>query len=417
MSNNHLMVIFVSIIISYVAIGTVTMIDHNKKIKKKKIIGRGIGLFLLIIIFLFLNLINFEISFSQESSISVFSENLSINENYEKLINEFVTTNMIPGLVVGIIDKEGPHLFTYGSNITGNSIFEIGSISKVFTGMILADAINSDVVKLNDPILPFVEGKVKEDINYYKNTTLRNLTTHTSGLPYFPTSKESNYKEQFYDLFYLNFYKDFTKEELYLNLDRTEKPITIGDEYLYSNVGVGLLGVCLSNITGKSYEENIKEIITEPLNMNNTQIHLSKAQKRSFAYGYSKFYRFGDLTIGLQSEPQLLGEGLQGAGGIRTTGNDMLKFLEAVLLNKIDYITDSKEILFTDSDGSKYGMGWDIISNFEDLPPFIMQTGNIGGFDSIIVSYTNEPIGFFILTNVRANLTDLAYQLLLESSK
>jgi len=412
MSNNLLHTVFPVVLFSYIAISLVNLIIKNKEIKKQTIIRRSIGFISIIAIFFFLYIIDFEISFSTEPSIRAYSNGSEIKREYEKTIEDYVASNNVPGLVVGIIDKDGSHLFTYGPEITGASIFEIGSISKTFTGMLLADTIQSEIVDLEDSVLPYIKGMVKEDLEYYEKITLRNLSSHTSGLPYFPKSKDINLKEQIYDLLHYNFYRDFSKEELYSNLDAIEKPPKTGDEYLYSNVGFGLLGVCLSNITGSSYEILIKEVIAQPLDMKDTSIHLSKAQKRYYAKSYSRFHRYGDLNIGLKCEPHLLGEGLQGAGGIRTTGNDMLKFLEAVTHNQTDFIIDSKEVIFIDTDGSKYGMGWNIMQNFEDFSPFIMQSGNIGGFDSVIVSFINQPFGFFILTNVLGNLTDLSYQFL-----
>ena len=335
------------------------------------------------------------------------------NKDYEKILDDFVNTNRIPSLVVGIIDEDGTYLYTYGIGTTENSLFEIGSISKVFTGMMLADAINTGQVQLEDPILPFIEGSVTKDFEYYENITLRNLTTHTSGLPYFPPSRRLNIGERFSDMYYRNFYEDFTKESLYESLDRTEKTTGFGTTWEYSNVGTGLLGVCLSNIQGLPYEEILKNTITAPLGMQDTTIHLSPDQKKRFVQGYHFYNRLGSLSIALKSEPWILGEGLQGAGGIRSTGADMMTFLRAVIENKKDFIADSKEILFTDDTGIEYGMGWEIYTDPpEELHPCILHTGSTGGFNSAIVILRDEPVGFFFLSNVEDIKTDLGFGLL-----
>jgi serine-type D-Ala-D-Ala carboxypeptidase/endopeptidase len=379
--------------------------------KTKKIV---LGIFVILFAISIPFLLQVRITFLPKATLISLSE--IENKDYEKVFNDFINTNRVPGFVAGVIDQDGTHLYTYGKDITENTLFEIGSITKIFTGMLLADAINTGDVNLEDPVFPFIEGKVTKDLEYYNKITLRNLATHTSGLPYFPPSHSFNIKEFVDDMFYRNFYEDFTKEALYGSLDRTEKSAVIGSEWEYSNVGFGLLGICLSNTLGVSYEADLHEVITEPLGMSDTTIHLSQNQNNRFVPGFHYYNRWGNLSIALKSESWLLGEGLQGAGGIRSTGKDMMVFLQAVLDNKKAYIRDSKKNLFTDdTDGSEHGMGWEIYPDPpENFPPCILHEGSTGGYSSLIVLSKDEPIGFFILTNINVIATGSGFNGLLK---
>src|SRR5262249_37891480 len=108
-------------------------------------------------------------------------------------LEDYVDTNKkAPGVVIGFIDESGSKILARGKrerdgeDVDGDTVFEIGSISKVFTSLLLADMVQRGEVKLNDPISKFLPATVKVPTRNGREITLADLATHTSGLPRLP---------------------------------------------------------------------------------------------------------------------------------------------------------------------------------------------------------------------------------------
>src|SRR5262249_20556032 len=142
-----------------------------------------------------------------------------------------------------------------------DTIFEIGSITKVFTGLLLAEMVERGLVKLDDPIQKYLPVPVPQEI------TLLHLATHTSGLPCDPPGwKPRNNNNPF---------ADYGTKELYAFLSSWRLEREIGTRYSYSNLGMGLLGHLLSLRVNMSFEDLVTRRICDPLGMDDTRIHLS----------------------------------------------------------------------------------------------------------------------------------------------
>lgn len=192
-------------------------------------------------------------------------------------------------------------------------IFEIGSISKVFTGILLAQAIEEKKVTL-DTTLRDLMGKGQHFADkHVAAITLKQLAIHTSGLPRIPDdlSKESNAADPYahYDRAHLNAF-----------IAQTKLPNAGPFPSSYSNLGVGLLGDLLARLYGKSWEELVIERITKPLAMKDTCVTLNEEQKRRLAPPYS-----GGKPSSLWNFASLAG-----AGALRSTASDMLIFGQAL---------------------------------------------------------------------------------------
>src|SRR6185312_474124 len=158
------------------------------------------------------------------------------------------------GIVVGIIDPHGRRVVSYGSldkgdkrPLNGDTLFEIGSITKVFTALLAADMAQRGELELDDPVQKYLPAAVKMPQRNGKQITLIDLATHTSGLPRMPENfrpKDPN-----------NPYADYTVEALYSFLTSYELHRDIGIKYLYSNLGFGLLGQALAQRAGVDYEK------------------------------------------------------------------------------------------------------------------------------------------------------------------
>jgi serine-type D-Ala-D-Ala carboxypeptidase/endopeptidase len=225
------------------------------------------------------------------------------------------------GIVVGVIDTKGRRVVSYGSlekgdkrPLDGETLFEIGSITKVFTALLLTDMAQRGEVKLDDPIAKYVPSSAKIPQRDGKQITLVDLATHTSGLPRMPgnfTPKDP-----------ANPYIDYTEDQLYAFLSSYELTRDVGVKFVYSNLGFGLLGQGLARRNGTDYETLVETRICEPLGMKSTRITLTPEMEQRFAAGHSS-----DLvTVSRWDLPSLAG-----AGALRSSTNDMLKFLAAAM--------------------------------------------------------------------------------------
>src|SRR3569833_173742 len=172
------------------------------------------------------------------------------------IIRQRVDEQRAPGIVAGWIDASGAkHIVAYGDAGSGqpalddNSIFEIGSISKVFTSTILADMVLKGEVKLEDPVQKYLPASVHIPAREGKEITLANLSEQNSGLPRMPTN--------FTPADPKNPYADYTVKQMYDFLSSYQLPRDPGAKYEYSNLGVGLLGHALTLRAKQSYEQMV----------------------------------------------------------------------------------------------------------------------------------------------------------------
>jgi CubicO group peptidase (beta-lactamase class C family) len=225
------------------------------------------------------------------------------------------------GIVVGTIDEKGRSVIGYGKlakdrdqQPDGDTVFEIGSITKVFTSLILADMVERGEVKLDDPVAKFLPASVTVPSRNGRQITLLDLSMQISGLPRLPTNMKPADPA--------NPYVDYDAAKLYEFLSGYKLQRDIGEKYEYSNLAVGLLGHALSLKAGMSYEKLVKTRILDPLGMTSSSVTLSESQKKRLATGHDE---------GLSPVKNWDLDALAGAGALRSTANDMLKFLAANL--------------------------------------------------------------------------------------
>jgi len=201
-------------------------------------------------------------------------------------------------------------------------LFEIGSITKVVTALLLAETVLEGKATLDDPI----SRHLPRDLALAPGTaalTLGQLATHTSGLPRLPTNfRPANPADPYADY-------DVAKLYAFLRGYQAEKPAP--QPAAYSNLGFGLLGHLLERIHGRSYAELLAQRITGPLGLRDTAITLDDEQRTRFATPHS-----GSSAV----PPWQLGS-LTGAGGIRSTAADLARFAQALLATERNPLTDA----------------------------------------------------------------------------
>lgn len=316
----------------------------------------------------------------------------------QALLQEYVDDNRAVGAAVGLIDQGKIQFFTYGKksiqnneSVSEDTIFEIGSITKVFTTLVLMDMVANGEVRLDEPIQTYLPGiKVPEWEG--KKITLRHLATHHSGLPSIP--ENFNPKNQ------LNPYADYTDEELYQFLNNHNLKRMPGREFEYSNVGMGLLGHILSKQAGKSYEELIRSRICNKLGMKNTAVTLSDDMKKNFASGYHLKQEMEHWDIPT----------LAGAGALRSNVKDMTHFMSASMGLLNAPITDllkecHKQQGSAGTPNTNIGLGWIISSsNNADI---IWHNGGTGGFRTFLGFNLKTQKGIVVLSNSTEGWPDL----------
>jgi serine-type D-Ala-D-Ala carboxypeptidase/endopeptidase len=294
------------------------------------------------------------------------------------------------GIVVGIVEPNGRRVVAYGHPANGDSgvvdgdtIFEIGSVSKVFTSLLLADMVNRSEVRLDDPASKYLPDSVTVPERSGKAITLLDLSTHGSGLPTLP----SNLKPK--DV--RNPYADYSVDALYQFLSGYTLPRDPGSEFEYSNLGAGLLGHLLASCVGADYESAIRTRITEPLGMPDTGITLSSSMQQRMATGHNAMLapvaNWDFLT-------------LAGAGALRSSANDLLTFLEAFLGYKASPLAPAMKTMFDvrrPFGKLEVGLGW-TISSVRDRE-IAAHDGGTGGFRSLVGYDPNERIGVVVLSN------------------
>jgi D-alanyl-D-alanine-carboxypeptidase/D-alanyl-D-alanine-endopeptidase len=311
------------------------------------------------------------------------------------------------GIVVGIIDPHGRRIVAYGAPekgdnrlVDGDTLFEIGSITKVFTALLAADMAQRGELSLDDPIQKFLPPTVKMPERGGKQITLIDLATHTSGLPRMP--------ENFRPKDPANPYADYTVDALYSFLSSYELRRNIGIKYVYSNLAFGLLGLGLAERAGMDYEKLVVSRICDPLGMTSTRITLSEPLRQRFAAGHSS-----DLvTVHAWDIPALAG-----AGALHSSTNDLLKFL-AVMMGYTDNplaAAQEKTLSIRRPTGGAFmetGLAWDIDSR--SGTEIISKSGGTGGYNAFIGYSPKTRVGVVVLANTstETGTTDIGQHLL-----
>ena len=303
------------------------------------------------------------------------------------------------GAVVGVIDGQGARRVVAhgalaegdGLALDGGTVFEIGSITKVFTTLVLADMARRGEVALDDPVAQYLPADVIMPKRGGRRIALIDLATHTSGLPRRPGDIAP--------ADWANPYADYSIVQLYAFLGRYRLRRDIGAAHLYSNLGMGLLGHALALRAGGDFETLVRKRITAPLGMVDTAMALTPGMRTRLAKGHDAERRpVANWDF----------DALAGAGALRSTANDLLSFLAAEL-GRIETPLQAAMAAQTQPRRAAEGpdersLGW-LISE-DGVGEIIWHGGATGGYRCFLLFNRARGAGVVMLTNCASTRND-----------
>ncbi|MCI4671882.1 MAG: serine hydrolase [Bacteroidia bacterium] len=349
----------------------------------------------ILILFSLIGMLSIQLAFGQSLEQDLPKE---VVEAIEKRVEKAYT----PSVAIAIIDSSGVRYYNFGKaavvgpKVNENTIYEIGSISKVFTAILLAQQVLDGDLKLDNPINDYLPENAQVPVMGKKEITFGNLTDHTSGLPRMPGN--------FTPANPYNPFADYSIEQLYEFISTYTPTRKVGDAYEYSNLAQGLLGHILAKNKEMSYEDLMVKIIADPLQMANTRITFTEDMKKHLALGHSAGSVVANWDIPT----------LAGAGAIRSSTSDMAKFISA----NLGYVESplyeamklSHEKRHNKAGKMSVAMGWHIKKGKEGN--VIWHNGGTGGYRTFTGFVKETGKGVVLLTNSSQGSDDLGFRIL-----
>ena len=325
-------------------------------------------------------------------------------DSIEAIIRQEVAGRRSKSIVVGIIDADGRRIFSEGTLSDehpvppdGNTIYEIGSITKVFTSLLLADMSLKRMLRLDDPISKFLPNTVKTPTRNGREISLLNLSTHRAGFPRNAWNLDPKNPD--------NPFADYTVNDLYEYVSEFELSRDIDSRWAYSNIGYSLLGDILTTAAHRDFEELVKQGICEPLKMKSTVISLTPELESNMAVGHSECGQPAGSW-------DLL---LAGGGGLRSNANDMLTFAAANLgligtdlspAMELSHVQQARK----DGNDSYITMGWTLWK--DNGKHILFKDGGTGGYRTFLGIDKKNRFGVVVLSNSNNSVTDIGLHIL-----
>lgn len=331
----------------------------------------------------------------------------------------FINRGKTVGMAVAVVTSTNATVMAFGrpalcsgGRVRADTVFEIGSITKTFTGLALAREIERGTVRLDQPVQELLPADVALP-PAAQAITLRHLASHSSGFPRVPANS-SPLKGVAMLLFGSDPYAGYTEERLLEDARTVKLEFKPGSKSAYSNFGMILLGHLLARKTACRYEELVKREVCQPLGMNDTAVTLDRAQAARIAQGYRALLRCGPLLLGLRAAP--FGPECGGAGALRSTGADLLKYLQANMRPEgqpLEHaLRESHRELSKEDETTSYGLNW-VRTQGQTLKQLVIwHNGGTGGFRSFLGFAERSRVGVMVLSNSSESVDALAGELL-----
>ncbi|HZX69718.1 MAG TPA: serine hydrolase [Rhodanobacter sp.] len=322
-----------------------------------------------------------------------------------KVAQQYADAGVYPAMVVVMVDDGHAQVAGFGKLADGrapdgDTVFEIGSVTKTFTALLLAREVEAKTLSLDTPVAMLLPD-FKIPARHGKPITLGLLAEQFSGLPRLPGNLQPA------DLG--NPYADYGRDRLKTFLASYTLPRDPGAAYEYSNLGFGLLGEALAQQAKLSYGELLQRAVLAPLGMDSSGTGLTPAMRARLAPGHdeqgqpAKHWQFGALG---------------GAGALLSDGTDMLRYLQA----NMGLLTTplAAAIALTHQPrrdiggGDRIGLAW--MTHHTPHGDVIWHNGETGGYSSFIGFTRDGRRGVVILATATGAPQDLGFAALLPSA-
>ena len=326
-----------------------------------------------------------------------------IDSSVYKCVCEIFSEKKFVGLSLGIYKDDTEFYYNYGkiekySDVapTAATVYEIGSITKTFTGVLLAQAVLNNKIKLDDDIRVYLKEEY-DNLEYY-GVPIRiiNLANHTSGLPedIYPESLNELENPTMFDI--VNIFNDDNGLMFLKDLHNVTLETQPGEQFKYSNVGIIILGHILENIYETSYSELLKRFITHPLGMTNTETVFFESDTSNYTKGYDTK---GNIM------PHITFQIAGAAGGLKSTANDMMNYLKANVRETDRAIKLAHEKTFSDENNG-IGLGWQIKQSSSGDQQ-LWHDGGEPGFSTYCMVIPQKIFGIICLMNQKGFQSEL----------
>ncbi len=312
-------------------------------------------------------------------------------------VQPYIDNKIVMGIAVGIVKGDDVHYYGFGKfsekdprKPDEHTLFEIGSITKTFTGTLLGEAVAREEVRLDQPLQELLPEDVKLTEKLRDALQLKHLATHTSSLPRLPSNMPYGDPE--------NPYADYTEQRLWNFLKTYEPKDAPGTKMEYSNLGAGLLGHVLAKHANTDYASLLADRLTKPLEMNETAITLSAEQQQRLAPPHNVDgapAKNWDLAV------------LAGAGAIRSTTSDMVKYVKAYLKPPASPLGKGIELAWRkqqdpiSKDDFALGLAWHLARDGATR----WHSGQTGGYHADVFIIRGVNIGVVVLGNTATGET------------
>jgi D-alanyl-D-alanine-carboxypeptidase/D-alanyl-D-alanine-endopeptidase len=320
---------------------------------------------------------------------------VGVREPLDRAFRGYVERGVVPGLVVGVVRADGAEVKAYGRSGTARplderSLLEIGSVTKTFTALLLAEMAARGEVRLDDPIGAYLPSGVRTPKRAGREITLEDLATHTARLPRSGgTLIRQSLQNRSQPL------GDYSYADLYEAVTRTGIRPGIGEKVRYSNLGFGLLGHILGLAGAKPYQDLITERVCRPLGLEDTSAATVGQRLTS-----------GHTRKGRRVPPFEI-DTLAGAGVLRSSARDMVRYLQAHLRPETTPLTEPLELVQRARRNIRKGktaicLAWMILDR--DDRRTLWHNGGTTGFGAFAGFQRGTSRGLVVLYNSRYRL-------------
>lgn len=324
----------------------------------------------------------------------------ALKAKVDQLAQPFVRDAWVAGVSVALVTPERTETFHYGETserggvANDGTLYSIGSVSKVFTALLLAQEVHHGRLALTTPLAQCTPAPFKAPAHPKSPIHLGHLATHTSGLPRMPDGFRAKDPD--------NPYAHYDRDALFGSVDGAVVERLPGTHYAYSNLGSALLAQAVVRCADATdYPALLRARVFAPLGMDDTAVTLTDDVRKRMAQGHN---------AALDPVPAWDLGAFQGAGAVRSNLRDMGAFVRAVMRPPSDDWAAVHRLAMTPhgpSGNGQMGLGWHLGLGTYDLAQVVWHNGQTNGFHSFVALDPGREVGVIVLANTGARSVDL----------